>query len=124
MKRFFLLVTIIFFFASAKGETKWVDATTLTICGHTLQNAKNPYSRINTKEYGFTNNAINSYSRYSTGLYVMFKTNSKRIMADWTLSSAKQRYNARYNITPVTQFSVDLYIKDKGDWRFCNIARV
>ena len=124
MKRFFLLVAIIFFFASAKGETKWVDATTLTICGHTLQNAKNPYSRINTKEYGFTNNAINSYSRYSTGLYVMFKTNSKRIMADWTLSSAKQRYNARYNITPVTQFSVDLYIKDKGEWRFCNIARV
>lgn len=124
MKKFILFAIMVFAVTSVFGETKWVDATTLNICGHTIENAKNPYSRINSKEYGFTNNAINSYSRYSTGLYIMFKTNSKNIYADWIVSSAKQRYNVRYNITAATQFSVDLYIKVDGKWRFCNIGRV
>lgn len=120
MKRFFLLVAIIFFFASAKGETKWVDATTLTICGHTLRNAENPYSRINAEAYGFTNKAIIRYSQYSIGLYVMFKTNSSQISAEWSVASVK----VRDNMTPIVQLGVDLYVKQDGKWRFCSVGRV
>lgn len=123
MKR--LLLTIIAvaatFAAMAANQMKWVDATTLNICGHTLQNAKNPYSRIETKPYGFENKAIIRYSKYSTGLYVMFKTNSTRISAEWTVASVK----VRDNMTPIVQLGVDLYTKgENGKWRFCSVGRV
>ena len=75
--------------AMAKSELKWVDGTDLNICGHTIRNAKNPYSRLETKPYGFTNKAIIRYSQYSTGLYVMFKTNSSQISAEWSVASVK-----------------------------------
>lgn len=121
MKKLFLIVTIILTFASANGQTKWVDATTLNICGHTIRNAENPYSRINAEAYGFTNKAILRYSHYSTGLYVMFKTNSSKISAEWTVASVK----VRDNMTPIVQLGVDLYTKgENGKWRFCSVGRV
>ena len=107
MKRLFLLAICALTFASAMGQLKWVDATTLNICGHTIRNAENPYSRIETKPYGFTNKAIIRYSQYSTGLYVMFKTNSTRISAEWSLANVK----IRDNMTPIVQLGVDLYVK-------------
>ena len=121
MKRLFILAICVLTFASAMGQLKWVDATTLNICGHTIRNAENPYSRIETKPYGFTNKAIIRYSQYSTGLYVMFKTNSTRISAEWSLANVK----IRDNMTPIVQLGVDLYVKgEDGKWRFCSVGRV
>ena len=101
-------------------ELKWVDGTSLNICGHTIRNAKNPYSRLATKPYGFTNKAIIRYSQYSTGLYVMFKTNSSQVSAEWNLASIK----VRDNMTPIVQHGLDLYVKQDGKWRFCSVGRV
>ena len=106
--------------AMAKTELKWVDGTDLNICGHTIRNAENPYSRINAEAYGFKNNAILRYSHYSTGLYVMFKTNSSQISAEWNVASVK----IRDNMTPIVQLGVDLYVKQNGKWRFCSVGRV
>lgn len=106
--------------AMAKSELKWVDGTSLNICGHTIRNAENPYSRLETKPYGFTNKAIIRYSQYSTGLYVMFKTNSSQISAEWSVASVK----IRDNMTPIVQLGVDLYVKQDGKWRFCSVGRV
>ena len=101
-------------------ELKWVDGTSLNICGHTIRNAKNPYSRLETKPYGFTNKAIIRYSQYSTGMYVMFKTNSSQVSAEWTVKSVK----IRDNMTPIVQLGVDLYVKQNGKWQFCHVGRV
>jgi hypothetical protein len=120
MKRLTTLILLLLSAAITFGQTKWVDATSLNICGHTIRNAKNPYSRIDAEAYGFTNKAILRYSQYSTGLYVVFKTNSTQISAKWSVATSK----VRDNITPITQLGVDLYIKDNGKWRFCNVGRV
>ena len=119
-KTLLLLVLLCSLSLSAMAQTKWVDATTLNICGHTIRNAKNPYSRLETKPYGFTNKAIIRYSQYSTGLYVMFKTNSSQISAEWTVKSVK----IRDNMTPIVQLGVDLYVKQNGKWQFCSVGRV
>ena len=105
--------------ASAQG-LEWIDGTSLNICGHTIRNAENPYSRLDAKPYGFENNAIIRYSRYPSGVYVMFKTNSSQVAVDWTLTSPK----LRDNMTPIVQLGVDLYVKQNGEWRFCNTGRV
>ena len=106
--------------SAAAQKLEWVDGTTLNICGHTIRNAKNPYSRIDAKAYNFENNAIIRYSRYPSGVYVMFKTNSSQVAVAWELASPK----LRDNMTPIVQLGVDLYIKDRGEWRFCGVGRV
>ena len=120
MKRLFLLAICALTLISANAQLKWVDATSLNICGHTIRNAENPYSRLETKPYGFDNNAIIRYSQYSTGLYVMFKTNSSQVSAEWTVKSVK----IRDNMTPIVQLGVDLYVKQNGKWQFCSVGRV
>ena len=120
MKRLFLLAICALTLISANAQLKWVDATTLNICGHTIRNSESPYSRLNAEAYDFKNKAILRYSHYSTGLYVMFKTNSSQISAEWSVASVK----IRYNMTPIVQLGVDLYVKQNGKWRFCNVGRV
>lgn len=120
-----ILLTIISIAATfatmAANELKWIDATTLNICGHTIRNAENPYSRIEVKPYEFTNKAIIRYSRYSSGLYVMFKSNTTHISVEWSVAESK----VRDNMTPIVQMGVDLYAKEKGGkWRFCSVGRV
>lgn len=121
MKRLLLLAVVALTFVTANGQLKWVDATSLNICGHTIRNSESPYSRLNAEAYGFKNRAILRYSHYSTGLYVMFKTNSSQISAEWSVASVK----VRDNMTPIVQLGVDLYVKgENGKWRFCSVGRV
>ena len=123
MKRVLLAMVAIAatFAATAANDLKWVDGTSLNIYGHTLRNAQNPYSRIEVKPYGFTNKSIIRYSRYSSGLYVMFKTNSARIAVEWSVAESR----VRDNMTPIVQMGVDLYAKERGgEWRFAAVGRV
>ena len=121
MKRILAIILAVALCGSAMAkELKWVDGTSLNICGHTIRNAKNPYSRLATKPYGFTNKAIIRYSQYSTGMYVMFKTNSSQVSAEWSVAAAK----IRDNMTPIVQLGLDLYVKHNGKWQFCSVGRV
>ena len=115
------LILIIALLGSAKAQKlEWVDGTLLNICGHTIRNAQNPYSRLDAKAYNFENSAIIRYSRYPSGVYVMFKTNSSQVAVEWTIASPK----IRDNMTPIVQLGVDLYVKNRGEWQFCSVGRV
>jgi hypothetical protein len=106
--------------AQEKQPLKFVDATTLNICGHTLPTEKSPYFRFDCEPYNVNNSYIELYSRYSTGLYVMFRTNSSQIAATW--ENVPRRVGD--NMTAITQLGLDLYIKHEGRWVFCQSGRV
>ena len=125
MKRFLLTISLLFAItlsvsAEGKKEVKFVDATTLNICGHTLPTEKSPYFRFDSDPYNFKEQNIIRYSRYSTGMYVMFKTNSSQVVATW--ENVPRRVGD--NMSAITQIGLDLYIKDNGQWRFCQSGRV
>ena len=101
-------------------DIKFVDATTLNICGHTLRTDKSPYFRFDSEPYNVNNSYIERYSRYSTGLYVMFRTNSSQVVATW--ENVPRRVGD--NMTAITQLGLDLYIKHNGRWVFCQSGRV
>ena len=125
MKRFLLTISLLLAFglsavAQEKKDLKFVDAATLNICGHTIRTEKSPYFRFDCEPYALNNKYIERYSRYSTGLYVMFKTNSSQIAATWENVPRL----AGDNMTAITQFGLDLYVKENGKWRFCMSGRV
>ena len=99
---------------------KFVDATALNICGHTMRTEKSPYYRFDCEPYNFKEEHIRRYSRYSAGMYVVFRTNSSQVWATW--ENVKRRVSD--NMTPIFQQGLDLYIKDGDVWRFCGVGRV
>ncbi len=125
MRRFFLTILLLVAVtlsvgAQEKPKLKFVDAATLNICGHTLRTDKSPYFRFDCEPYNLNNKYLERYSRYSPGLYVMFKTNSSQIVATWE----NQPRVVADNMTAITQFGLDLYVKENGKWRFCMSGRV
>lgn len=69
-------------------------------------------SRLDWEKYDSLPDIIKRYSDYSTGLAVMFNTDSPYIKAKWRtgkLSTGK-------NITPLMQSGLDLYIKRDSVW--------
>ena len=126
MKRLLLSLTALLtvcFSAEAQEEKKYehlnfVDATTLNICGHTQRTDKSPYHRFDWSLYGFQSEIIRRYATYSTGLYVMFRTNSTTIAATWENGPC----HLRTNTTVMAQMGLDLYVKENGKWRYCQVG--
>ena len=102
-----------------KDDLKFVDATTLNICGQTLPTDKSPYHRFDPAPYNLPHKNLVRYAGYPTGMYVMFKTTSSQIAATW--ENAPRRIGD--NMTAITQLGLDLYIKQDGRWLFCQVAR-
>ena len=126
MKRFLLVIALLVTVATTasaeekKSNLKFVDATTLNICGHTMRTDKSPYFRFDCEPYNFKESKIRRYSRYSSGMYVMFRTNSSQVSATWENVS---RWIGD-NMTPICQLGLDLYMQDGARWVFCGVARV
>ena len=127
MKKLCLALLLLFVgVSSLRAESKklenlkFVDATTLNLGGHTMRTEKSPYFRFDCEPYNFDVKNIIRYSRYSTGLYVTFKTNSSQVWATW--ENVPRQVSD--NMTPIFQLGVDLYIKDKGEWVFCGVGRI
>lgn len=126
MKRFLLTISLLLaatlsaMAQKEKSNLKFVDAATLNVCGHTLRTEKSPYFRFDCEPYNLNNKNIERYSRYSTGLYVMFKTTSSQVVTTW--ENVPRRVGD--NMTAITQLGLDLYINDNGKWRFCQSGRV
>lgn len=125
MKRFLLVIALLISMATTvsaqkTSNLKFVNATTLNICGHTIRTDKSPYFRFDPEPYGFKEKSIIRYARYSTGLYVMFRTNSSQIVATWENVSRRPGDNT----TAIIQLGLDLYIKQDGRWVFCQCGRV
>ena len=100
-------------------KLKFVDAVELGIHGHTKKTDKSPYYRYDHTPYSF-NKTIVSHSKHSSGLYVVFKTNSSQISATWENTPRRMGDN----MTGILQHGLDLYIKDKGKWVFAAAGRV
>lgn len=109
-----LLLTAMVVYAAE--PLRYVDATTLTTLGKTLPTDK-AYNRIDLNKYKVPEDCI-KYSGFSTGLYIVFKTDSKTIAARWTTSDAIPRAN----MTPNTQKGLDLYIMRDGKWIFAGVG--
>ena len=98
---------------AASAQTKWHDAADLTVIGKPIPTAK-PFARIDTAVYKFNDKTIDRYANYSTGLAVLFETDSRSIKAKWTTGSA----NSGANMAAIGQKGLDLYIMRDGKWVF------
>jgi hypothetical protein len=119
MKRFFAILVAVLAISSVSAQ-KWVDATELGIHGHTKKTDKSPYYRFDHTPYEGFSKAIIRYAKASSGLYIVFKTNSSKISARW--ENVPKRIGD--NMTGISQLGLDLYIKDNGKWRFAAVGRV
>lgn len=121
MKKTLLLLALLCSLSlSAMGQKlKFVDATELGIHGYTKQTDKSPYYRFDHTPYEF-NKTIVGHSKHSSGLYVVFKTNSSQISATW--ENTPRRLGD--NMSGILQLGLDLYIKVDGKWKFASVGRV
>lgn len=119
MKRIFsaIVVMIICLNASAQ-KVKWYDAAELTIIGKPIATSL-PFTRIDTAEYKFNDKTIDTYAGYSTGLAVLFETDSPVIKSRWKTGDG----NAGANMTAICHKGLDLYIMKDGNWVFAGVGR-
>ncbi len=118
MKRLFISLILLVATTAlyAANPLRYVDASTLTILGKALPTDK-AYNRIDTNKYKVPDNCV-AYSGYSTGLHIVFTTDSKTIAARWTTSDRIPGTN----MTPNTQKGLDLYIMRDGEWVFAGVG--
>ena len=120
MKRLFAILTAcVALSMTANAHTKFVDATKLGIHGYTKQTDKSPYYRFDHTPYEGFNKIVVSHAKKSSGLYVVFKTNSSQIIASWENTPRA----LGDNMTGVLQHGLDLYIKVGGEWQFAGVGR-
>ena len=100
--------------AQKKSNIKYVDAKTLTIINK-IDNECAPFARINSDKY----EARKSLGKTSTGVAILFRTNSRIIDAKWTTLKSKIGNNS----TPILHSGLDLYIRDNGKWIFAGVGR-
>lgn len=96
---------------------KFVDAKTLNIIGQAEPTGK-PYDRINTEQHKVPENTV-GFCGFSTGLAVVFTTDSHIITARWTTSDSYPGVN----MSAITQKGLDLYIRDGEEWVYAGVAR-
>ena len=100
--------------AQKKSNFKYVDASTLNIINK-IDNDCAPFARINPAKY----DARKSLGASSTGLAIVFRTDSRAINVKWSTTKKKIGNNS----TPILQSGLDLYIRDNGKWIFAGAAR-
>ena len=99
-------------------EVKYHDASELTVIGKPIPTSKD-FTRIDTSAYRFSDKVIDEYACHSTGLAVLFATDSPIIRTRWQTSPK----NASENMTAIAQKGLDLYIKKDGEWVFAGVGR-
>ena len=118
MKRVLTLLLALAAISTASAE-RWVEATELGIHGQTVKNSKYPYCRFDYSAYTSYKDVM-THAKKSTGLYLVFKTNSSKISASWSNKPTRMGDN----MTGIVQKGLDLYIKDANGWHFAAVGRV
>lgn len=120
MKKTLLLLAFLcsFSLSTMAQKTRFVDATELGIHGYTKQTDKSPYYRFDHTGYAFNKSIVGS-SKHSSGLYIVFKTNSSKIVATW--ENTPRRLTD--NMNGILQLGLDLYVKTDGKWKFSAVGR-
>ena len=119
MRKIFLpLILGLCFNLLSAQETRYYNAAELNVIGKAIPTSKD-FTRIDTSAYKFNDKVIDEYACHSTGLAVLFATDSPFIKAKWVTSSK----NASENMTAIAQKGLDLYIKKDGEWVFAGVGR-
>ena len=113
MKHILIFILSMLVCLSASAQINWHDATDLTVIGKPVPTSK-PFARIDTSVYKFNSETIDYYANYSTGLAVVFETDSRSIRARWTTGGG----NSGQNQTAIAQKGLDMYILRNGKWIF------
>lgn len=114
-----LAILALSFITMSVSAQKFVDAATLNVCGQTLKSESKPFSRFDPTKHPLPNKHVVQMSTYSTGMYVMFSTDSKNITAKWKWL----KRGISNNMTPILQRGLDLYIEKDGKWFFVGVGR-
>lgn len=99
-------------------EMRYYNAAELNVIGKAIPTSKD-FTRIDTAAYDFNDKVIEEYACHSTGLAVLFATDSPFIKAKWQTSGK----NASENMTAIAQKGLDLYIKQGSEWVFAGVGR-
>lgn len=119
MKKYIILVIALLASDIASGQkTIYHDASDLNVIGKAIPTSKD-FTRIDTSVYRFNDKVIDEFACHSTGLAVVFATDSPFIKAKWKTSPA----NASENMTAIAQKGLDLYIRQDGVWVFAGVGR-
>lgn len=116
-KSLFTLLACLLTLGAMAQQIRWVDAATLNVIGQAMPTGK-PFDRINTQEHPVPKQCI-THSGFSTGLAVLFTTDSPTIAARWTTSQSMPGNN----MSAITQKGLDLYIRDGEEWIFAGVGR-
>ena len=112
-KTLITLIAVLGCYMASAQNIAWHDASSLTVIGKPIPTAK-PFARIDTAVYKFNDKTIDRYANYSTGLAVLFETDSKVVRAKWTTGGG----NSGANQAAIGQKGLDLYIMKDGMWMF------
>ena len=120
MKRIFVAVVAMLVAVSVSAQKKnlaYVDASTLTIINK-IHNGGGTFDRLDVERYpSLTKNAKRAF-RQSTGLALVFSTDSRNIYARWSVDPRKFVANS----TDIHMRGMDIYIRHKGKWTFAGVA--
>ena len=119
MKKTIFTILAICLCASVNAQkVRYYNAAELNVIGKAIPTTKD-FTRIDTTAYKFNDTVIDEYACHSTGLAVLFATDSPFIRARWITSEK----NAAENMTAIAQKGLDLYIKQDGKWVFAGVGR-
>ena len=98
------------------SQTKWHDATELTIEGRGWADAPGPYDRLPERAKGVVPESVWDLSRHSAGLCVRFRTDAPAISVRWSLTNDMM---AMPHMPSTGVSGIDLYRRETdGRWRF------
>lgn len=104
-------------FSAGAQNLRYEDASKLNIIGKPLPTTR-PFTRVDTSVYKFGSPSIEDKCCHSTGLAVVFATDSRTISARWTTSGI----NSGANMTAIGQKGLDLYIRKDGEWVYAGVG--
>lgn len=96
------------------SATRYFDARDFTLLGRSVSDTvtASGFSRIDMSRYPPQKDVISRYGGFSTGMALLFETDSPYIKARW-----HNRYpTSGLNTTPLMQSGLDLYIERDGEW--------
>lgn len=96
----------------------YFDAKKFTLIGKITETPEF-YHRVDTAKYREMPRVVKSLFTNSSGLAIMFKTNSNAIYAKWSTANP----NSMSNMTDIAHKGLDLYIKRDNKWVFAGVGR-
>ena len=117
-KIFFAFLALALCVSMSAQNVRYYNAAELNVIGKPIPTSKD-FTRIDTSAYKFNDKVIEEYACHSTGLAVLFATDSPIIKARWITSEK----NASDNMTAIAQKGLDLYIRQDGEWVFSGVGR-